>query len=93
MPLLLRQYSQAHMSFKSCYDATNMLTDGGTSRLKKINFLNRVRVDVLNPLDLRVASSYGLHPTFGSSLKLYIQDLLSAHPTGVKWTRKRETLH
>lgn len=54
---------------------------------------NWVRVDVPHPLDPQVASSYGLQPTFGSPHILYLQGLLTAHPTGVKWTSKRETLH
>lgn len=87
-----------HMSFRSCYDATDMLTDWETSRLnvRMLIFflLNRVRVDVTHLLDPRVASwSYGLQPPFGSPHVLYLEGLLTARPTGVKWTSKRETLH
>lgn len=83
------------MSFGSCYDAANMLTDGATSRLnsKKFSKETGVRVDVPHLRNPKVASSYVLQPPFGSPHVLYLEDLLTVHPTGVKWTSKRETPH
>lgn len=85
------------MSLRSYYDATNMLTDRGTSRLR---FFKRANFSIIEsewtfliPLTHELHHHMAYSPPFGSSHMWYLQGLLTAHPAGVKWTSKRETLH
>lgn len=84
------------MSLRSNYDATNMLTDRGTSRL---SFLSEIFSIIESEWTFLIPLTHELHhhmaysPPFGSSHMWYLQGLLTAHPAGVKWTSKRETLH